>query len=602
MNGPLRHRGPVTSTAALPNRRSVVTGAYDGAVATFDLDTGAFRALGYHSHLVNRVVVDTAGDRAASCSSDYTVHLWDIASHRRTAILRGHADDVEDFVFVDEHTGVSASRDRRILVWNLATGAIRCVLDSHDKDVLSLACHGGHLYSSGDDKTLRVWDIAEGRLLRTFGPFELETDTCAIDPLHGRVVLGCDDGVIRVFDVRSGESVGDVPAHSSGIKKVAVSKDGHVLSAAYDQRIVLWNGDTLDKRLELENVPHKWERSFSFSPDGDRIFAGTFDGTVVEWDAATGKRLREIGADGAGNACFNRVAASPRGGAVTVSDDGLIRLAQFTPESAAWGESVCPDSGRMLMNAVAVDAHGEFVAAGAHDQKLHLYGRRNGRLENHREVHLGEGPINFISIASHRGAKDHCFVACYSGRVVRVAPNGEVLARLPVHDGAVKSVRLHPTRELGVSCSADNTLRAWDFEGRLVERYLGHMAIINDVDISPSGNRIASVSRDFTLKVYEIDSARLIESFQLGRRSLKSVCFASEDTVLVGDYWGTLLRVNLKSGQVCREQVATNGLSSLARCGSLVLATSYDGSVSAVHSLKPGVAHRIEAMKQRVSS
>ena len=39
-------------------------------------------------------------------------------------VLRGHSDDVEDFAFVDDTTGASVSRDWRVLVWDLATGAI----------------------------------------------------------------------------------------------------------------------------------------------------------------------------------------------------------------------------------------------------------------------------------------------------------------------------------------------------------------------------------------------------------------------------------------------------------------------------------------------
>src|SRR5262245_57524437 len=112
-----RHRGPITSTAALPDRRHVLTGAYDSAVALFALATSRAELLWYHQHLVSRVVVD--GKRAASCSSDYTIQLWDLEARERRRTLRGHADDAEDFVFVDDKIGVSASRDRRILVWNL---------------------------------------------------------------------------------------------------------------------------------------------------------------------------------------------------------------------------------------------------------------------------------------------------------------------------------------------------------------------------------------------------------------------------------------------------------------------------------------------------
>jgi WD40 repeat protein len=598
----IHHAGPVTGTAAVPGTRQVVTAAYDGAVGLFDFASRRAELLGYHEHLVNGVVVDAKrGHRAASCSSDYTIKLWDLATKSCVQTLRGHADDVEAFVFAGETVGASASRDGRILVWNLRTGAIDHVFDQHEKDVLSLACHDGRLYSSGDDKTLRVWDIRTGSLLRTLGPFELETDTCAIDAVHGRILLGCDDGVVRVFAIDSGAPVAQLPAHASGIKKVAVSPTGDFLSAAYDQRILVWDGRTLERRLELQNVKHKWERSFSFSADGRSVLAGTFDGTVLEWDSASGQSLGEMPGESVGNACFNRVAASPSGATVVVADDGWIRRAFITAESARWADRYAPTGGRMLMNAVAIDEEAGVVAAGAHDQKLHLYGIGEGALLPRADVHLGEGPINYISIATQPGAVGDCFVACYSGRVVRVSSEGAIVARLPIHEGAVKSVRLHPQRALGVSCSADGQMRSWDFAGESHAQYLGHCAIINDVDLAPSGERLASVSRDFTLKVFEFDSGRLLASIALGRRSLKSVCFATEDVVLVGDYWGGLIRVDLASGRSQRRRVARNGISSVARCGPHVIATSYDGSVLAVDPLRFEVVHQIEAMTQRAA-
>ena len=87
---------------------------------------------------MNCVVGNAEGTKVATCSSDYSIHVWDVASRSRERILLGHSDDVEDFAFVDDETGVSASRDRRIIVWNLRTGAVRLVLEGHDKDVLAV--------------------------------------------------------------------------------------------------------------------------------------------------------------------------------------------------------------------------------------------------------------------------------------------------------------------------------------------------------------------------------------------------------------------------------------------------------------------------------
>jgi len=599
----VRHRGPVTCAAGIPGTDDVVTSGYDGAVALYSLTSGSVELLGFHRHLVNRVVVDENGRRAASASSDYTVVIWDLADRRPELVLRGHADDVEDFVFVDDNVGASVSRDWRVFVWDLRTGAIMNVLEGHEKDVLSISHHDGRLFTSGDDMTLRVWDIETGRQLQVWGPFESETDTCAIDPLHRRAVLGCDDGVVRIFDIDTGQTVGEVAAHASGIKKVAVSpRTGDILSAAYDQKVIVWDAASLARRVELESRPSLWERSFNWSPDGAQVLAGTFDGTVLRWDAETGECEAEIGADAGprGNACFNEAAIAEDGAVALVSDDGWIRLARLTPERAEWISQTEPGSGAILMNAVACSSAPERILCGAHDHRLHIFDRVGDELRNERELFLGQGPINSIRVSNHPGLEGVAFVGCYSGAIVKVTPDAEPAGSFRVHENAVKSLRLHPTQRLGVSCSADGILVSWDLDGALLERFLGHTAIIDDVDIDPGGARVASVGRDFVLKVHELESGRLLHTVSLGRRSPKAVCFFDDETVVVTNYWGELIRVTLPGEQVLRRQIAENGISSAVPSGDHVVVTSYDGSVYLVRPADLSVANVLAAMRQRV--
>lgn len=596
-----RHRGPVTCAVGVPGTDLVVTSGYDSAVGIFDLGTGRVELLGYHDHLANRITVNASGTRAASSSSDFTIHVWDLPNRKLERVLRGHADDVEDFAFVGDHAGVSVSRDWRILVWNLDTGAISRVLEGHAKDVLSVVYDDGRIYTSGDDKTLRVWDLASGRQIRVWGPFENETDSCAIDPIHGRAVLGDDDGFVRVFDVHSGESVASIEAHASGIKKVATCPiTGDILSAAYDQKIEIWDASTLEHKRTLENVPSRWERSLNWSPDGTRVLAGTFDGTVVAWDVGSGRRVGEFGRTGRGNACLNDVAARGDGDLALVADDGIVRRARLSRSGGEWGAEAWPASGRVLANAVAFDAEREQVLAGAHDHRLHVYDARGGALRHLRETALGEGPINCLRVAHHEGFAGDVFAACYSGAIVRVGSDGEPRSSIRLHEGAVKALALHPSRTLGVSCGADQILVSWDFEGNLVERFLGHMAIIDDVDIDPTGTLVASVSRDFTLKVYGLNDGKLRHSVSIGRRSPKAVCFADPGTVVVTNYWGSLLRVDLASGALTQRRIAKNGISGIVRSGDDVIAVSYDGSVYRVRASDLEVLSQLSAMTQRL--
>jgi len=599
----VRHRGPVTCVTGIPGRNAAVSAGYDGAIGYVDLDARAIALLGYHDHLANRVTVNATGTKAASCSSDYSIYLWDLCTRQRERVLLGHSDDVEDFAFADDHTGVSVSRDWRVLVWNLDTGAITRVIEGHERDVLSVVTARGRVYTSGDDMTLRVWDLDSGRLLRVWGPFEDETDSCAIDALRGRAILGCDDGKVRIFDIDTGERIAEIAAHSSGIKKVATSPlTGDILSAAYDQRILVWDAHTLRLRLTLEPRATTWERSFNWSPDGSRILAGTFDGTVLVWDAQSGRCLQEIGPLDGGNACLNDVSATDHGDIVTVSDDGLVRLGRLTPDEAEWTAAITPGTGRMLANAVTLDEEYGLAVSGTHDHKLHVFQFDHHTLKDEIEVKLGEGPINAVRVAHHVGYEAQLFVACYSGAIAHVGRDGARLGTIRVHEGAVKSLRLHPSETIGVSCSADGALLSWDYEGHLRHRFPGHMAIVDDVDIDPTGRLIASVSRDFTMKVYCLKDGCLADSFSLGHRSPKAVCFWDPDTVIVSNYWGTLLRISLANREVRSRPIAKNGISAIARAGGHVVVVSYDGAAYLVDPSTLRVVNTLRCMTQRLEA
>jgi WD40 repeat protein len=283
-----------------------------------------------------------------------------------------------------------------------------------------------------------------------------------------------------------------------------------------------------------------------------------------------------------------------------VSDDGLLRLGRLTPTEATWVAESVPKSGRILANAVTVDAEYAMAASGAHNQHLHLFDFDGKTLGGEIEVPLGEGPINCVRISHHDGHERECFVACYSGAVVRVSRQGEILGRFTAHDGAVKALRLHPGEKIGVSCSADNTLHSWDLDGNRLHRFLGHMAIVDDVDIDPTGTMIASVSRDFTMKVYRLDDGSMIGSYSLGRRSPKAVCFVDQNTVIVTNYWGSLLRFDLNSGATLVRHIAGNGISALTRCGDYLVASSYDGALYLVNPLDLEPVNTLRSMVQRL--
>jgi WD40 repeat protein len=145
-------------------------------------------------------------------------------------------------------------------------------------------------------------------------------------------------------------------------------------------------------------------------------------------------------------------------------------------------------------------------------------------------------------------------------------------------------------------------LSSWDFEGNLLRSFPGHLAIIDDVDISPNGKLVASSGRDFTLKIHDLESGALLQNISIGKRSPKSILFIDNDTVIICNYWGELLKIDLKEEKVPRLQVAQNGISGVAVRGNEALMSSYDGAVYLVDLQSMQIINQLRSMTQRVNS
>jgi tetratricopeptide (TPR) repeat protein len=89
------------------------------------------------------------------------VRLWDVATGREAASLRGHQGVVQSVAFgPDGQALASAGRDGTVRLWDVAAGREAASLRGHQGWVLSVAFEpdGRALASAGEDGTVRLWD------------------------------------------------------------------------------------------------------------------------------------------------------------------------------------------------------------------------------------------------------------------------------------------------------------------------------------------------------------------------------------------------------------------------------------------------------------
>ncbi|TPX74258.1 hypothetical protein CcCBS67573_g04474 [Chytriomyces confervae] len=134
------HRGPIAGMVFHPLYSILATASEDASIKIFDFETGECeRTLKGHTKAVNSVAFDfeeRGSQLLASASSDLSIKIWDTASDYKYVTT----GDVLNKLQGHSHKG-------------------------HDNWVRSTAFHpnGKYLFTTGDDKTLRVWDLSKGR-------------------------------------------------------------------------------------------------------------------------------------------------------------------------------------------------------------------------------------------------------------------------------------------------------------------------------------------------------------------------------------------------------------------------------------------------------
>jgi WD40 repeat protein len=266
-------------------------------------------------------------------------------------------------------TGASGG-DRRVRLWDVATGKVLRQLPSDYYGSLAFAPDGKalavapgdasiHLYDpetgkelpqsagamlralglavSPDGKTVAVVavsnalvDAASGRVLKQFGPADAVSYSAAFAPDGKTLATGGRDGKVRLWAVPGAEEIRVMDGHKEQkgyegwIDCVAYSPDGKRLAeACRDGTVGLWDPATGEEVWRLTG--HQgYARSVAFAPDGKTLVTGGADRTVRFWDAASGKELRRL--DGH-PADVEAVAWSPDGRLVASADrGGQVRL------------------------------------------------------------------------------------------------------------------------------------------------------------------------------------------------------------------------------------------------------------------------------------
>ncbi len=226
----------------------VASSSMDKTIKIWDFEDKSTFFLRGHGDWVNAVKVDAASRTVFSASDDFTVRLWDLDTKTCIKSFEGHVGQVQQVLPLPHEFDLeegdmnaepesgsshvtadgqpSADAQPSTATAETTTAATPAVSprDSYGPNFPpSRPLPPRYMLTSALDSTIRLWDTATQRCLRTYfghveGVWALAADTL-------RVVSGAEDRMVKVWDTRSGRCERTFTGHAGPVTCVGLSDE-----------------------------------------------------------------------------------------------------------------------------------------------------------------------------------------------------------------------------------------------------------------------------------------------------------------------------------------------------------------------------------------
>ena len=391
----------------------------------------------------------------------------------------------------------------------------------------------------------------------------------------GRYALsGSIDMSLKLWEVATGREVRTFTGHSKGVTSVAFSPHGHyALSGSYDMTLKLWEVAT-GREVRTFTGHSQYVTSVAFSPDGQYALSGSKDNTLKLWEVATGREVRTFTGhsvrvdqgsfyewrQGKGvmtrtrhSAGVNSVALSPNGHyALSGGEDKTLKLWDVNT-----GREVRTFTGHSMgVESVAFSPDGQYALSGGYDKTLKLWDVNTGWLVRTFTGHSD----GVLSVAF---SPDGRYALSGSGNQTRLweAATGREVNTFTGHpkpgyraEFSITSVAFSPDGRYALSgwgsIIDDGTLMLWDVATGEVRIFTGRSSSVRTVAFSPDGRHALFGGLMGPLKLWDVGTGREVRRLSHGRDlgSANSVAFSPD---------GRYALVNISGSPLTLWEVAT---------------------------------------------
>ncbi|MGF1934190.1 MAG: beta-propeller domain-containing protein [Nostoc sp. ChiQUE02] len=491
--------------------------------------------------------------------------------------LEGHSSTVNSIAYSPNGQQLaSASWDKTIKIWDVTNGKLLKSLSGHSNLVYSVAYspNGQQLASASEDKTIKIWDVTSGKLLKCLTGHSDRVNSVAYSPNGEQLASASEDKTIKIWDVSSGKLLKSLTGNSDRVNSVVYSPNGQQLaSASWDKTIKIWDV-TSGKLLKSLSGHSNLVISVAYNPSGLQLASASRDKTIKIWDVTSGKLLKSL--TGHSNSVIS-VAYSPNGQQLaSASYDKTIKIWDVT--SGKLPKSLTGHSN--WVTSVAYSPNGQQLASASRDKTIKIWDVSSGKL---LKSLTGHSSTVYSVTYSPDGQQ---LASASDDKTIKIwdVTSGKLLKSLTGHSSTVYSVTYSPDGQQLASASEDKTIKIWDVtSGKLLKSLTGHSSAVNSVAYSPSGQQLASASRDNTIKIWDISSDKFPKSLSGHSGTVYSVTYSPDGQQLASASDDNTIKIwDVSSDKLLKSLIGhSSGVRSIVYSpnGQQLVSASYDKTI-----------------------
>lgn len=137
----------------------------------------------------------------------YTIEILQASTRKHVVSLNDHPCAISCVTFnASSNQVLSGSEDKILRLWDLASGKLLNTFKGHTRRIscVTFNASGSQVLSGSYDRTLRLWDVLNGQCLEVFARHNDSISSCAFNASGSQIISGSDDGSMRLWDVKSG--------------------------------------------------------------------------------------------------------------------------------------------------------------------------------------------------------------------------------------------------------------------------------------------------------------------------------------------------------------------------------------------------------------